>query len=192
MGPPKTLITIDSNISTIPKLVSKHLGLDKASEWCNSNGNCERKFSTNIYYDTPISMGDTKKKPIPDESHNFVYLDYGEPNDSLGRISKNICRLKNVILISNADVVSVGYYNLHAKNCSDWLIADVISTIITTFIHDKRLLHPDDIERLVCNKPSKNIPITSGMELDIRELMEARNKSRPSIHDCDECEVDSE
>ncbi|KAG8362548.1 GbNV_gp81-like [Fopius arisanus] len=175
------MITIDSNVSEIIKLVVSYL-FETASEWCTDIYDCKMVKQNDVYYNTPISKSFVIEHPVPDDFISFIYLDFNKPNDHLDRIIQNMSRrINKTVVISNANVVAIGTYHLMTKNCNKHLIAEAIATIINTFKYKQKLLHPVDIEHMIFNEPLENFPITENMVFDVHHFMEKRNQLKPYV-----------
>lgn len=189
------LITIDSNISEIAQLVAFYLGVSNGL-WCTNTNECQRKDFKSILYNTPISMADSLNDfNFPrDNIKNFVYIDYREINSTLKRIMKNISKLKSVVLFSNADIYSMGTYMLSVGNSTNEMIAEFIASVIKIFQVQNRLVHPDEVKKMIrCNNEKRctieRIPPTDTMHCDLYSIFQYKRQNSHEIDDCRSCKI---
>lgn len=187
-----SVITVDSNVATIPRAVARLL-VEPTAEWCSAENRCSRPSSDSrrAFYDTPISMCSSLEAcggtNVPETYLNFVYLDYRARNASFKRILRNIEGRRNVVRIladEGADDAH-GTYRLKTSRCTTRGIAEALATIINAFRSTGRLLHPDDISDIVCGLRVA-IPrrLTYNMIYDVCALMNRRNACQPILDDC--------
>lgn len=181
------IITIDSNIAKIPRLVSDLLD-EPASIWCTSENQCARLQTNTIYYNTPISMSDdVSLHTMPKDMKNFIYIDFKDTNPTLDRIMKNIKTYPKAVIISNANTLAFGKYHLNVGNCNNQAIAEVIATIVYTYKYKNRLISSEEIKHLICNEdyePPAQVPDI--MIFDLYDIMDYKRNKSPEIEDCTE------
>lgn len=189
------IITFDSNIAEIPDLVSSKLERP-ATLWCTGTNICERKSKSSIYYNTPLSMSDDLSKHVlPTDMKSFIYLDYSQKNATMSRILNNIKMRNDIVIISNADVLAVGTYQMRIGNCSNSDIAQVIAALITMFKRTKTLIHPDELKQLLYfnnndhDTTYHSIPATENMSCDVCSMLEYKRNNNYEIDDCKECKL---
>lgn len=202
------IITIDSNIASIPSLVSSKLN-KAATLWCTDVNSCKgrkrrrRQHHDNtdddsvIYYNTPLSMSDDlSQHRLPENMISFIYLDHRQINAALNRILKNISdrREDDVVIISNADIYGMGTYRMHIGNCSDSAVAEVIAALILMFKVNGTLIHPDELKQLLCSSSDthdtyESIPATKMMSCNVYSILEYRHDKNFEIDDCKECKL---
>lgn len=187
------LITIDSNISEIAQLVASYLGISNGL-WCTNINQCQRKDYKPILYNSPISMADSLDGfdfPLTDIK-NFVYIDHRENNATLQRIMNNISNLKTVVILSNADIYSMGTYMITVGNSTNEMIAEFIASIVKIFQEQSRLVHPDEVKKMIrCNNEKRctieRIPPSSTMHCDLHSIFQYRRQNSHEIDDCRSC-----
>lgn len=189
------LITIDSNISEISQLVAFYLGISNGL-WCTNLNECQRKDYKSILYNSPISMADSLNDfDFPrDNIKNFVYIDYREINSTLTRIMRNISSLKTVVILSNADIYSMGTYMISVGNSTNEMIAEFIASVIKIYQVQSRLVHPDEVKKMIrCNNEKRcvieRIPTTDSMRCDLYSIFQYRRQNSHEIDDCRICNI---
>lgn len=184
------IITIDSNIAEIPRLVSDLLD-EPASRWCTSENQCTILQPNTVYYNTPISMSnDVGLHAMPNKMTNFIYVDFSDINTTLHRIMKNIKTYPKAVIISNADVSAFGKYHLKVGNCNNQAIAEVIAAIVDTYKYKNRLVSPEEIKHLICDEDYEPpTPLPDIMLFDLYDIMEYKRNKFPEIEDCTECRI---
>lgn len=187
------LITIDSNIAEIAQLIASYLGVSNAL-WCTNINECQRKDYKPILYNSPISMADSLAEfNFPKTNiKNFIYIDHREINDTLKRIMQNISGLKNVVIISNADVYSMGTYMLSVGNSTNEMIAEFIASVVKVYQMQGRLVHPDEVKKMIrCSMEKRctieRIPATEKMHCDLYSIFQYRRENGREIDDCRAC-----
>lgn len=195
------VVTIDSNVSRIPRMVADHL-FRPARAWCKSIGDCDKRKSPAdvVYYDTPLAMD--RLTEYPDDMFsgflNFVYLDLAERNASLDRLLANMQhRGENderlVLILNNVEEkpkrTAKVVYTMKTINCSDSIVAEAIASLINTFLYEGRLLHPVDVISLSCGKAVRKFRKLDDKEMpfDVQQLIRCRNVSKPFENDCVDC-----
>lgn len=188
------LITIDSNIPEIAQLIASYLGVSNGL-WCTNVNQCQQRTNYKpILYNTPISMADSLDEfnfPKTDIK-NFVYIDHRQLNTYLNRIMKNISNLQTVVLLSNADIYSMGTYLIGVGNSTNEMIAEFIASVIQVFQMQSRLVHPDEIKKMIrCNNEKRciidRIPITNSMYCDLYSIFQYRRQNSYELDDCRSC-----
>lgn len=199
------VVTIDSNVSRIPRMVAEHL-FRPARAWCRSIGDCDKRKSPAdvVYYDTPLALD--RLSEYPDDMFsgflNFVYLDLSEKNASTDRLIENMAhRGENdqrlVLILNNGNDPSSPspkrtakvVYALKTINCSDGIVSEAIAALINSFLYEGRLLHPVDVISLSCGKAVRKFRRLDDNEMpfDVQQLIRCRNISKPFENDCVDC-----
>lgn len=200
------VVTIDSNVSRIPRMVAEHL-FRPARAWCRSIGDCDKRKSPAdavVYYDTPLALDRLSEYPddMFDGFLNFVYLDLAERNASTERLLENMRhRGENddrlVLVLNNVETrnerpkrTAKVVYAMKTINCSDGIVAEAIAALINAFLYEGRLLHPVDVISLSCGKAVRRfrkLDDNDEMPFDVQQLIRCRNVSKPFENDCVDC-----
>lgn len=222
-------ITIDSNISRLPETIAKYLTAD-ARVWCPAVNKClksatdykvtsvaERSRKSDIvYYNTPISMADdVREYNFESNTTHFIYVDYSTLNPALSRIMNNLAHLKiKPIVLSNADIFSMGLYNIKVGNCTKDTVAELIAIIIILYQLKSKPPQPNEIRQLMqlsreadaknqklepklimqIIENDKNITsIPRPMAIDLYDLIESRSTNQTidtdELKDCQVCKI---
>lgn len=161
------IITIDSNVASVPVEVVQLLPQRIVSApWCTDQCVCKSidGSSDRVLYDTPIAMcPDTDvmfaDPTAVDNMVSFVYLDVGIKNPSYRRITKNLPRFKQTVVISaNADTNAEpqGTYTvvLDKNNCGTDMVIKFMALMVNEFVQRKLVLHPESLLNVVRKVPN--------------------------------------
>lgn len=160
------IITIDSNVASVPVEVVQLLP-DRivAAPWCTEPCVCNSidGSADRVLYNTPIAMcPDTDIMFVDpaavDNTVSFVYLDVGIKNPSYRRITKNLPRFKQTVVVSaNADenAEPKGTYNvvLDKNNCGTDMVVKFMALMVNAFVQRKLILHPESLLNVVSKVP---------------------------------------
>lgn len=163
-------------------------------EWCTARNVCKLNGKNDVYYNTPISMADDiTKHSFPDNTISFIYLDYTKYSTEITRIRKNIKNRKNVVILTNGNVVTFGHYQIEVDNCDINVLAQYIALIIGYFRKHGRLVHPNDLKRCMLPKKSDDMetitPTTDEMRCNLFDFMDHRRRMTPEDDDCTLCTI---
>lgn len=162
------IITIDSNVASVPVEVVRLLPHRVVSApWCTDPCVCKSIDGTSdrVLYDTPIAMCPDTDIMFADPVHvdntvSFVYLDVGVRNASYRRITKNLPRFKQTVVVSaNADINAEpkGTYTvaLDKNNCGTDMVIKFMALMVNAFVQRKLILHPESLLNAVRKVPNQ-------------------------------------
>lgn len=161
------IITIDSNVANVPvEIVQLLPDSIVAAAWCTEPCVCKSidASADRVLYDTPIAMcPDTDIMFVDptavDNTVSFVYLDVGIKNPSYKRITKNLPRFKQTVVVSaNADknAEPKGTYTvvLDKNNCGTDMVVKFMALMVNSFVQRKLILHPESLLNVVRKLPT--------------------------------------
>lgn len=153
------IITIDSNVPTVPVEIVRLLPRSIVSApWCTAECVCESVDGTSdrVLYDTPIAMcPDTDVMFVDpdavDNTFSFVYLDASVQNPSYGRITRNLPRFKQTVVVSannaDSDAAQRGAYTVvfEKNNCGTDMVVKFMALMVNAYAQRKMILHPESL-----------------------------------------------
>lgn len=186
------LITIDSNVGSIPQLIAEKLPTP-GIRWCTMRDQCPNVSSNDgIFYNTPVGlMSDLSNYKLPNDALHFVYVDFSKNQFDLSRLLKNIRSLRNVVVISNGDAYSTGQYALTIGNCTEDDVAEVISGIIVVHLEFGFAVSEDAVTALLSDGvyvPSED-SATDQKIYNVYNILDSKRSTSGEISDCYECKI---